>query len=396
MYAVFRAFENCGADLLDNLSINMTNGAPVLTVPPVAQTNGTFRRATFVTKVDGTPPFTFQWFTNNVRVTGATNFTFTTGLLGALDDGTQVKVAVTNASGGLESPAVTLTVTNDATAPVLVSAGSLNGTSVGVAFNETLDPTSATTPGNYSVSPGGLVTSVTLLPDGQRVRVNLASSTSGGFTVTVNGVKDLAGNTIVAASMVGGTVLGLTPSDIGSPITAGSSYSASGGDVDSIGGGADFFGQGDQGHVTVGPRTGDFDIKVRVANLQRNVFLNVFATRDEGAQAGLIAREDLTAGSRFARIAVFPPDTGLPMGLNVVAMSQRTVPIAGAASVGTSAIQGTNGGYFPNAWLRLRRVNQSYTGYWSSNGTTWIQHSLTTFPDGGLLAGGSPYLRPVG
>src|SRR6185436_13646929 len=131
--------------------------------------------------------------------------------------------------------------------------------------------------------------------------------------------------------------------------------------------------------VDLGPRAGDFDVAVRVANLQRYNFLNTFATRDEGAQAGLIVREDSTAGARFARIAVFPPDVGLPMGLNVVAMSTRQTALAAAASLGTSAIQGTNGGYFPNSWIRLRRANQTYTGYWSTNGVNWFQHSQTTF-----------------
>ncbi|HEY0457425.1 MAG TPA: hypothetical protein VGE41_13725, partial [Verrucomicrobiae bacterium] len=170
LYAGFLGLETAGIDLIDNFMVWMTNGPATITTQPATQSQSTFQRANLSVRVDGTPPFTFQWYTNGVAVTGSNGPTYTPFLTGP--DVIAVKVAVTNGLGGLESGIATLTVTNDITAPTVVSAGSLDGASVGVRFSETVDPATATTIANYSVS-GGVVTSATLRPDGQNVKLTL-------------------------------------------------------------------------------------------------------------------------------------------------------------------------------------------------------------------------------
>ena len=40
---------------------------------------------------------------------------------------------------------------------------------------------------------------------------------------------------------------------------------------------------------------------------------------------------------------------------------------------------GTASGAIPNTWLRLVRVGNTFTGYWSNNGTSWNAIGSATF-----------------
>ena len=84
----------------------------------------------------------------------------------------------------------------DTDAPVLLTAVAVDGNTVSVAFNETLDSASAVNANLYSINNGvGLPASVALGADKQTVLLALATSLStGDYTVQVAGVKDLAGN----------------------------------------------------------------------------------------------------------------------------------------------------------------------------------------------------------
>jgi hypothetical protein len=374
------ALENTGVDYIDNFSFNMTNGAAIVTAPPVSQSISTYRTATFVAKADGTPPFAYTWYTNGVAAGGsATNATYTTPLMTSADT-ISIYVAVTNALGGADSSATpaTLTITADATAPNVVSVGSVDGLTIGVAFDEPVSAAAAI-PGNYSVT-GGTVTSATIRPDG-RVALTLSSAITGNFTVTVSGVTDLAGNPL-SVNSANGTVLGLTPTDVGSPLTSGSSFSSSPGDIDQLGGGLDFFNFGDQGHFAGGTRTGDFDIRVRVESLTRARPFTIFTGRDDVAQAGIVAKESFDAGSRMVRTYTSPIDSGMPIGANTIGNSIRTAPVTAAANISTAVAKPAYAanGYFPNMWLRLRRVNNTFTTYYSTNanGSNWIAYGTNT------------------
>src|SRR5439155_20708103 len=94
---------------------------------------------------------------------------------------------------------------------------------------------------------------------------------------------------------------------------------------------------------------GDFNVKVRLAGL---------SLADVWTKAGLMARESLTAGSAFAAALATPGSGG------VVFESRASTGAAAASS-----------GYFPanypNAWLRLQRAGNLFTGYAGLDGSAW-------------------------
>jgi len=92
----------------------------------------------------------------------------------------------------------------DLTPPAMVSATALSAEVVELVFTEAVDAATAEVPGNYTISPSiGISTAVRSGTDAARVTLSLAASLASGnsYTVTVSGVQDLSGNTLV-----GGTV----------------------------------------------------------------------------------------------------------------------------------------------------------------------------------------------
>lgn len=380
-YPCFRGFDNAGADAYDNLYVWTSDGAPVVTVPPADQTVTAFRPVTLTAKVDGTLPFSFQWYTNGVAVPGGTNASLTFPALAA---GITAKLAVTNSAGGTESATGTITVNADGDAPTLVSAGSVDGSVIGVAFSEAVDSATALNTNNYSVSVGGPVIGATMRPDGQTVALALVTPAANSFIVTVSGVTDLAGNSITPASTAGGTVMGLSTMHIGRPMTQGSAFSSNSGDVDfSNVGGNDIWNNGDQGLMATAWRTGDFDVVVRIADMGRaRVFSTNASGRDDAMKFGLIVRETMDPTARMVTITANPPDYSAPAGLNILQMAQRTSTGAAAAAIGGNTNL-PSGGSFPNVWLRLRRAGSVFTGYYATNAnpvspTPWHQFGQTT------------------
>ena len=87
---------------------------------------------------------------------------------------------------------------------------------VGIAFDEELDPASAETAGDYSVS-GVSVTGARLVGNsGQWVLLNVSGTPADGFTVTADGVKDLAGNATDNATATG-ELSDMQTEDVGDP-----------------------------------------------------------------------------------------------------------------------------------------------------------------------------------
>ena len=184
-------------------------------------------------------------------------------------------------------------------------------------------------------------------------------------------MKNLVSKLAILASslLAAGTVqvqAQFTAADVGSPALAGSTTSAAGGFTIS-GAGSDIGGTNDQFHFNYQTLAGDFDVKVRVDSV---------SYADAWSKAGLIARENLTGGSRFAAAFATPNISGNYFQFR-----------------STDAAQSTNAGSFPvtypNTWLRLRRAGGVLTGFAGVDGNSWVQLGTVTLtaPPASMLVG---------
>ncbi len=316
-------------------------------------------------------PVFYQWQRGGADISGATNASYTTPRLLRADSGATYRCLVSIPGASTVTSDAVVTVTPDNDAPVLLSAGMLAGSAVvGVCFSELLDPTSATNPAHYSVS-GAQVTGARLLADGQSVALSLSLILYHDLALTVNGVKDYAGNPLAANSS---TTIGYWPMealDVGTPGTdpllAGLALVCSPGNATVEAGGSDIAGARDAFHFVYELREGDFDARVQVAG---------FSATSAGAKAGIMAREELSPGSRNALAAVQPQ----PSLNRYFATWRLATNGATAAWPGTSV---SNGVPYPNGWLRLTRTGQVFTAWRGTNGlnwTTFAQATFTNFP----------------
>lgn len=149
--------------------------------------------------VTGDPVF-YQWRKNGTDIPGATSSTLSIPFAQTADAGTYtVRLYGVGQTEVISSGAV-VTVTTDSTAPTLVKATpDTTFTTLKVEFSEPVDAT-AESAANYILSNGGTVSSVLReTPTVVRLTTSrLAEATD--YTLTVTGVKDLAGNNIAAGS----------------------------------------------------------------------------------------------------------------------------------------------------------------------------------------------------
>jgi regulation of enolase protein 1 (concanavalin A-like superfamily) len=137
-----------------------------------------------------------------------------------------------------------------------------------------------------------------------------------------------------------------TGRDIGSPALAGSA-SAAGGTFTVTAGGIDIWGTSDQFHFVYQPLQGDVEVIARVASLQY---------ADPWSKAGVMIRETLTGASRHVSM--------MATGTQGWSFPRRTDP--GGTSYGSPYYAGAAPG-----WVRLVREGNLFSGYTSTDGTTW-------------------------
>jgi len=341
--------------LLENrplvLSVTVTNAPP----PP---------NASFF----GSQPIVYQWYRDDIPVPTGTNATLNISLAQTNDSGNYYLI-VMNCAGSSTSQVAAVTVNEDLVLAQVVSVGSVDGTSIGVCFDELMDAVPQFNPNfdTFSYHINGdiqSVTNVTMRPDGRSVRLDLAAAISGSFTVFVEAARDAAGNE-GSAGTVSGTVAGFTAMDVGAPAQAGSTYSCKSGDFDVIAGGADIWGMSDQGHLTLMSCTGDWDMRVQIAGL---------TPANAISKAGLMARESVATNSRALYISVNPPPPGRDQG-----EAGMRVTTGGATAAWTSSTNYIPAG-IPNAWQRMTRFGNTFTAYRSTNGVNWIPFATTTQP----------------
>ena len=127
--------------------------------------------------------------------------------------------------------------------------------------------------------------------------------------------------------------------------------------MDHVSGGVDVRGSGDIGGTADAlqfawqKRTGAFDVRARVVR---------FDSTDPFAKAGLMVREDLSAGSRFVAALATPAAVGC-------VFMARSAPGAAASRSGYCAAN------YPETWLRLKRSANLFTAYAGYYGLSWVE-----------------------
>lgn len=302
--------------------------------------------------------------------------------------------------------------TTDTTKPTVVSAGTLDKKTIGVKFSEKVKSSTATAIGNYALSQG-TVSAAQVGVNGNSVYLTVTGLTADTFTVTVNNVQDSAGNIITANSQVSGSVSAFKGIDVGrfvdvnnrpqatdNPYDIGQFVALSSGkniEVDCIAAGANLW-DGQYFHFVYVEKTGDFDMQVEVARSTWS------SAGGDYAHGGLMARDGLylsgmeytdagtkvpfemnttyqEAGQTRAALVlacVNPGDTGEYVG-NIV--DSGTVDTNGwKGYFGSMRAVNAKGDLDPkssptqNRWLRLKRVGQVFTHYWSYDGINWTAY----------------------
>ncbi len=137
--------------------------------------------------------------------------------------------------------------------------------------------------------------------------------------------------------------------DIGNPTPPGSTNVVnSGRDYDITAGGVDVWNSADQLRFVHRSITGDFDYSVRITNI---------TAADSGSMAGLMARASTAAGSQHAFIRA--------RAANTMRFNYRSATNGSSTGVGSLTAN------FPNQWVRLTRVGNTFTGFGSIDGTNW-------------------------
>lgn len=152
-------------------------------------------------------------------------------------------------------------------------------------------------------------------------------------------------------------------SDVGNPSITGTVKITDGG-FDIVAGGADVWGVKDEFNFVYIERTGDFDFAARIESLTAP---NLYT------KAGLMAREDLTPGCRHIYFQVFPNNNARNKNNGGYEFQYRQnnngemKAIYPPSSAGTPEFPVN----YPNTWIRLKRVKNDFTGYYSIDGKNW-------------------------
>jgi len=298
-------------------------------------------------------PLAYQWYLNGTSL--GTNATHSVYVLNQanpnVNNGQTYTCVVSNSAGAVTSTPAVLTVIADVTPPAVVQALCRSVTNVLLVFSEPLELASATNVANYVFTNGPATLAADLGPDKATVTLTTTSMASGSnYVLIINNVRDRATtpNTIATNTTILLFAGPYTSQAIGNPVPVGTIRGAPGGcDVD--GAGRDIGGASDQFQFAYQARNGDFDIKVRLQSLSQTFSF---------AKAGLMVREDLGAGSRFAGVFATP-------AMNGSLFEWRDPAASTARSSGSFPVN------YPMTWLRLARSGSTISGFASYDGSTW-------------------------
>jgi hypothetical protein len=158
--------------------------------------------------------------------------------------------------------------------------------------------------------------------------------------------------------------------DIGKPAIEGT-VTVSNGGFDITAGGADVWGVKDEFNFVYVEKTGDFDFVARVESLTATHLYT---------KAGLMAREDLTPGSRHIYFQIFPNNMPRNKNNGGFEYQYRQVKDGEMKAIYPSRIEDTPDFpvTFPNTWIRLTRKDNKFIGYTGTDGKSWKEYATFT------------------
>lgn len=300
----------------------------------------------------------FQWTSNSVPIPGATLSNLNLTHLPLSANSARIRVAVANGVGTTLSDEVLLNVTADSTPPTLVRAFNNGLNEIVVEFSEPVLVPAGPPSTHFTLNGGVTISSVQASDVPHRMVLTVSTlSFSTAYTLTVSGIQDrsASANILTPGSTAPFNLSQLAPTNLGGNDSTGAvvlQVGANNYDVSSTGG--NIGGNADSGAYGWQNVSGNFDLRVRVADL---------AITHPHARGGIVARADLAPGSPFAGSFASSALAGSVFGSRVS---------AGANAV----LASSRGGFpvnYPHSWLRLRRVGNAFTGFASLDGTNWTQ-----------------------
>lgn len=308
-------------------------------------------------------------------------------------------------------------VATDTTAPTLVSIGSLDLKTIGLKFSEPLDSRSATALWNYSLSQGSIL-NARLGIGGNTVYLGVTGLSNETFSVTVQGgVVDLAGNPVAPSSSASGRKSNWTSTDIGyiqdplnrptsgdDPYLPGQAIAVSSDanpEIEIIGGGSNAWNSGDFIHYLYREYTGDFDVAVAVERFDKRGIAGGYANGGIHVRADLY-RSDVTDIAENTKVADYVNITYYEASGPNRAAIEISRPNAGDGYLNSTPYDNNTEvagllGYFPALraidaagtlaekssptqakWVRVKRVGQSLTSYFSYDGVNWQEQADST------------------
>jgi hypothetical protein len=344
-----------------NLYFNAVAAPPQTTTPTASPSTNLFVGNSVVLSelALGVSPFYYQWETNGGVLVGGTNSSLVLTNLTLASSG-NYSVIITDVLGVATSAPVTLSVTFDTNPPVVLRVFNIGATNIELDFSKTVAVTNATNAANYAFTNGLAIAAASLETNNSSVLLATAPLVYGSnYTLVINRIRDraLPPNTIATNTLARFTASPFAPRDIGSPAIASTvTYMTNGAIISSagnyIGGNSDQF---------------NFDYQLQTGNFDVSVCLGALGLSDLWAEAGLMARASLDAGSPFAAALATP-------GMVGDFFADRTATNGLGVTAGSFPVN------YPNTWLRLNRVGSVFTGFGSCDGTNWTQLGTATIP----------------
>lgn len=213
--------------------------------------------------------------------------------------------------------------------------------------------------------------------------------TNSAYTITLTNIQSTAGATLPALPL-SFNAKGMSWAAVGIQELGFTAQALAAGDdgFDLISGGSEMSSQYDESTFAYETIAGNFDKRVRVdfqegSSQEAKAGLMVREALDELKPRPLDPSDPAEAFSRYLQIQVNPVTTaftdfqGNPVpGRDQYQISFRSLPGGGADSPPTD----TNAPAYPNAWVRLKRVGQTFHVFRGSDGTNWVREGTFTFP----------------